>query len=117
MSAAVQLLVLAAALVGFWAIVMRPARRHQRAMAQFQADLAIDDEVVLSSGIFGKVVGVENTLVELEIAPGTVIRVARQAVVRRLDPPDTTLGTTADGTPDTTGATGTNERGSDEESE
>jgi preprotein translocase subunit YajC len=82
-SGAVQLLVLIAVLVVFWAIVMRPARRQQRTVAELQQELAVGDEVVISAGIFGTVRSIDEGKVDLEVAPGTVITVARQVVVRR----------------------------------
>jgi preprotein translocase subunit YajC len=85
MPAYAQLLVILAAIVGFWAIVMRPARNQQRAVQQLQHELGVGQQVVLSSGIFGTVRALNEGRVELEIAPGTVITVARQVVVRRAD--------------------------------
>ena len=98
MPAYAQLLVILAALLGFWAVVMRPARNQQRAVHQLQQELTLGQEVVLSSGIFGTVRALHEGRVELEVAPGTVITVARQVVVRRADQlPD---GPAADGEPD-----------------
>jgi preprotein translocase subunit YajC len=86
---AVQLLVLVVALVAFWVIVMRPARVQQRKVEQLQQSLQLGDEVVLSAGIFGTVRSLSDARAEIEIAPGTVITVARQVVVRRVqDLPD-----------------------------
>jgi preprotein translocase subunit YajC len=82
-SGAVQLLILIAVLVVFWAIVMRPARRQQRTVQQLQTELSVGDEVIISAGIFGTVRSVDDSKVDLEIAPGTVVTVARQVVVRR----------------------------------
>ncbi len=83
----IQLLVIVIALLGFWAVVMRPARVQQRRVAQLQSDVAVGDEVIISAGIFGTVVALEDDRVRLEIAPGTVITVARQVVVRRAPEP------------------------------
>ncbi|WP_310963254.1 preprotein translocase subunit YajC [Nocardioides terrisoli] len=85
MPAAVQLLILVAALLIFWAVVMRPARNQQRSMHQLQREIVVGDEVIISAGIFGTVRSVDETKVDLEIAPGTVITVARQVVVRRAE--------------------------------
>jgi preprotein translocase subunit YajC len=82
-----QLLVIVLALLGFWAIVMRPARLQQRQVAQLQGELEVGDEVIISAGIFGTVVALDGEQVELEIAPGTVVTVARQVVVRRAAEP------------------------------
>lgn len=83
MPAELQLLVIVLALLGFWAIVMRPARVQQRRVAALQAGLVVGDEVIISAGIFGRIVAIDDETVKLEIAPGTVITAARQVVVRR----------------------------------
>ena len=106
MPAEIQLLVIVIALLGFWAIVMRPARVQQRRVAQLQADVAVGDEVIISAGIFGTVVALEGDRVQLEIAPGTVITVARQVVVRRAPDESTdapTTGTPPDAAPTNSG--------------
>ncbi|MEO5653563.1 MAG: preprotein translocase subunit YajC [Marmoricola sp.] len=83
MPAYAQFLVIVIAMFGFWAIVMRPARTQQRRVQELQQSLEIGQEVVLSAGIFGTVRALNEARVEIEIAPGTVITVARQVVVRR----------------------------------
>ncbi len=85
MPAYAQLLVIVVAMLGFWAIVMRPARNQQKRVQNLQSQLEVGQEVVLSSGIFGTVRTLSEGRVELEVAPGTVITVARQVVVRRVE--------------------------------
>ena len=85
MPAYAQLLVIVVAMLVFWAIVMRPARTQQRRVQELQSQLEVGQEVVLSAGIFGTVRSLSEGRVELEVAPGTVITVARQVVVRRAD--------------------------------
>ena len=66
----------------------------------FRKHLEVGQEVVLSSGIFGTVRALNEGRVELEAAPGTVLTVARQVVVRRVpkfqdrQPPDNDPDTT-----------------------
>ena len=85
MSASAQLLVIVLAMVAFWAIVMRPARNQQKRVAQLQRDLEVGQRVVLSAGIFGTIRSLTDSQAEIEVSPGTVITVARQVVVRRVD--------------------------------
>lgn len=95
------LLLLAALLLLFYLVALRPARRQQSAVAAIQRNLDVGDRVVLSAGIFGTIVSLDESRVHLEVAPGTVIEVARQVVVRRAD--DTPTGaahTTEDHTRD-----------------
>ena len=59
MAESAQLLLLAA-MLGFWVIVIRPARRQQSRVQRLQRSLAVGDRVVLSSGIFGTFVALED---------------------------------------------------------
>ncbi len=66
----------------FWLLIVRPQRKRQQQLSSTQASLEPGTEVMLGSGIFGTVVSLENETVHLEIAPGTTVKVARQAVIR-----------------------------------
>lgn len=80
-----QLLVILVAFVGFWFILIRPTRNAQRRTQELQSSLQVGDRVIISAGIFGTITSLDGERVGLEIAPGTVVTVARQAVVRSLD--------------------------------
>ncbi|PUA80099.1 preprotein translocase subunit YajC [Nocardioides currus] len=71
---------LIAVAVLFWLMVVRPASRRQKAVAQLQSELRPGQRVMLSSGIYGTVTSLDEDRVHLEIAPGTTIEVARGAV-------------------------------------
>ena len=66
----------------FWLLILRPQQRRQRELRAVQSSLSAGSDVMLSSGIYGTVVSVADESVRVEIAPGTTIKVARQAVVR-----------------------------------
>lgn len=71
----------------FWLLIVRPQRRRQRSLAATQAALDVDAEVMLGSGIYGRVASLDDeTTIRIEVAPGTVVKVARQAVVRVIEP-------------------------------
>lgn len=70
----------------FWLLIIRPQRRRQREMADTQASVTPGTEVMLGSGIFGTVASVSDETLQVEVAPGTQLKVARQAVVRVIDP-------------------------------
>ena len=85
----------------FWAIAMRPARKQRENVAKMQRELAIGDEIVTTAGIFGTVHQLAETRLGLEVAPGVVIEMARQAVVRKVDPAELAAEPDdEDGTPD-----------------
>ena len=69
----------------FWFLVVRPARRQQQKLAATQSAVAIGSEVMLGSGIYGTVSAIGDETFEIEVAPGTRMKVAKQAVVRVLD--------------------------------
>ncbi len=75
-------------IVVFWFLVIRPARNQQKKLAQTQASVQIGSEVMLGSGFYGRVVELGDETLQLELAPGTAVRVARQAVVRVITPED-----------------------------
>ena len=67
----------------FWYLFVRPAQRRQRETGNMQRALAVGDEVVLTSGIFGTVTALEDDKISLEVADGVTVRVARAAVGQR----------------------------------
>jgi preprotein translocase subunit YajC len=66
----------------FWLLIIRPQRKRAHELSAVQRGLVPGTEVMLGSGIFGRVVAVADDSLSLEVAPGTVVKVARQAVVR-----------------------------------
>ena len=71
--------------LAFWLLVIRPAKKRQQDMNRIQNSVAVGSEVMLGSGIFGTVVSVGDETLTLAIAPGTEIKVAKQAVVRVIE--------------------------------
>ena len=69
----------------FWLLIVRPQRRRQQALAATQAALTPGSEVMLGSGMFGRVASLDDETVQREVAPGTVVKVSRAAIVRVLD--------------------------------
>ena len=51
-----------------------------------QSSLAVGDEVMLTSGIYGVLQSLDDERVSVELAPGVVVEVARGAVGRRSPP-------------------------------
>lgn len=64
----------------FWLLIIRPASKRQKAMATMQSRLAVGDEIVLTSGIYGRVASIDDDGVHVTVADGVTILVARAAV-------------------------------------
>ena len=69
----------------FWFLIVRPQRRRQQELSATQSALGVGTEVMLGSGIYGTVASVEDDTLHLQVAPGTIVKVARQAVVKVID--------------------------------
>ena len=74
------LIILIALFAALWLFLIRPQRRRQVAQTRMQDDLASGDEILTAGGIYGTVRGIEDEVVQLEIAPGTIVRLDRRAV-------------------------------------
>lgn len=68
-------------------LLIRPQRTRAKRQQQSQQQIQIGDEVMLTSGIIGRVTWLEGDRARLEIAPGTEIEVVRNALGRRITPP------------------------------
>ena len=68
--------------LAFFFLMVRPQRRRAAMHRQFVAALSVGDEVITSGGIFGTIRGLRDDSVDLEIASGTVLRIARVAIAQ-----------------------------------
>ena len=84
MAAVIYLLILVAA---FFVLIVLPQRRQAAAHRAVVASLEVGDEVMTTSGIFGTITELDDTVAKLEIAPGVTVRVARGAISRRVTAP------------------------------
>ncbi len=75
-----QLIPLLLIVLAFWFLVLRPARMRQRQTTELQRSLEVGSTVMLTSGVFGEVVGLTDEAASLRIAPQVTIAVHRNAV-------------------------------------
>ncbi|KRE92233.1 hypothetical protein ASG76_17415 [Nocardioides sp. Soil774] len=76
------LLPLVAILALFWFMVIRPQQRRQREVSALQNSIQVGQRVMMSSGIYGTVTSITDDTAHLEVAPGTVIEIARAAIAK-----------------------------------
>lgn len=69
----------------FYFLFIRPQAQRQRQQAQLLASLAPGDRVVTAGGIYGTIRAITGDVVQLEIAEGVVVDIARPAVGKRID--------------------------------
>lgn len=84
------LLMFAAMFAILYFILIRPQQKQQKKHQALLAGLKKGDEVILSSGIMGKVFAVEDRIVVIEINDKTKLKVLKQAVQGLMSPEDIT---------------------------
>jgi preprotein translocase subunit YajC len=82
----------------FWFLLIRPQRKRQTELVRTQRGLEVGDEVLLGSGIVGRVAELpDDEFLHLEVSPGVRIKTLKGAVVRNLtERPGDHPGATAD---------------------
>jgi len=76
----VPLLFIAFAVVVLLVLPMRQRNRAMQQARQLQESLTVGTDVMTTSGLFGRVVAIGDTTVDLEIAPGVSVRWAKPAI-------------------------------------
>jgi len=69
-------------------LLIRPARRRQKAVQQMLDALKTGDKVITSGGILGTVVGIDRNIVQLRIADKIKVDVTRSSIVGLQDQQD-----------------------------
>ena len=82
------LIILVALFAAMWLFLIRPQRRRQVEQARMQNSLEAGDEILTAGGVYGIVRAIEDEIVQLEITPGTTIRLDRRAVATVVEEPE-----------------------------
>jgi len=67
--------------VVFYFLLIRPQQKKAKQQKQFLENLKKGDEVVTSGGLYGKITGITDDSITLEIAEKIRVRVLRSAIV------------------------------------
>jgi preprotein translocase subunit YajC len=79
-----NLIFLAFLIVIFYFMLIRPQRRRVEQHRRLLSSIGVGDEVVTIGGMYGIVGRMGEEDIELEISPGTTIRVVKSAIARRV---------------------------------
>ena len=69
-------------IVVFYFFMIRPQMKKQKELKTYRDALQKGDKVVTSGGIYGKLTGVNENTVEVEIANGITIKVDKYAILK-----------------------------------
>jgi preprotein translocase subunit YajC len=84
---AVIVLYLALLAGAFFFFIVRPQRRQMAARQALIASIEVGDEIITAGGIYGTVREMTDTTIRVEVAPGTLLTLAREAISSRPPPP------------------------------
>ena len=82
------LIIIVVLFAAMWLFLIRPQRRRQVEQARLQDSIASGDEILTAGGVYGTVRAIEEDVVQVEIAPGTVIKLDRRAVATVVQEPE-----------------------------
>lgn len=93
-SAIVSFLPLILIFVAVYFLLLRPRQRQMRRQRELQSSLEVGDEILMTSGVYGFITGIEpgSDIVWVEIDDDVQVRVSRAAVSGKVD---TTVGETS----------------------
>jgi preprotein translocase subunit YajC len=83
-----QLLILIVLFGLAFAVLILPRQRELRRHQALMGDLAVGDEVMMGSGVYGTIRDIDGEFVRLEVAPGTELKIAKRAVAARVTEPE-----------------------------
>ena len=70
----------------FWFLIIRPQMKRQKEHQQRIGGLKKGDQVVTQGGLVGKVVKVDDTYAELEIAPNVRVKAVKSTIADLIEP-------------------------------
>lgn len=71
-------------IVVFYFLLIRPQSKRAKEHKKLLSELKKGDEVVSNGGVVGKIVKVEESFVEVEIAKNVIVKIQRQAINQKV---------------------------------
>ena len=67
-----------------WLVLLRPQQKRARNRREMLSKLEVGDEVVMSSGVYGRIASFDEQTVFVDIADNVRIKVTRDAIAERI---------------------------------
>lgn len=93
-----SLIIIVVLFVIAWVVLILPKQRELRRHNSLLSTLAVGDEVMTGSGMYGTLVEINDDSVLLQVAPGTELKVALRSIAAKVVPPVADEVTSADAT-------------------
>lgn len=75
-----QMIMLVGIIAVFYFFMIRPQTKKAKEAKNFQSSLQKGDKIVTIAGIHGKIDKVEDNTIQLEVSPGSYLRIEKSAV-------------------------------------
>jgi len=75
-----QMIMLVGIIAVFYFFMIRPQAKKAKEAKNFQSSLQKGDKVVTIAGIHGKVNKIEDSTIELEVSPGSYLKIEKSAI-------------------------------------
>jgi len=82
------LIVFVALIALMWFLLIRPQRRRTESQLSMQDQLRAGDEIITAGGLHAIVRSIEDDVLEIELAPETIVRLDRRAVAAVVSEPE-----------------------------
>ena len=89
-SAVVQFLPLILIFGVFWFLVIRPQQKKSKQLQEMLGQLRAGDVIVTQGGIIGKITGIKDLEITVEVSQGVRVRMLRSAITNKYTPGDAT---------------------------
>ena len=76
----INLVLLGGLFLFMWFVIIRPQRKRQKEHAQLTESLSKGDEVVLNSGMLGKITAVDENYITVDAGDNTLLKFQKVAV-------------------------------------
>ncbi|MFN2388744.1 MAG: preprotein translocase subunit YajC, partial [Actinomycetota bacterium] len=67
-----------------YVMLIRPQKKRMQQHQQLVASVGLGDEVVTIGGLYGTVAALRDDEIELEVSPGTKVRLVKSAIARKV---------------------------------
>lgn len=78
------ILILLAFFILAWVVLVLPRQRELKRHQKLIAELDVGEDVMMTSGIYGVIRSIDGEYVQLEIADGLEIRIAKRSIAARV---------------------------------
>ncbi len=75
-----QMIMLVGIIAVFYLFMIRPQTKKAKEAKNFQNSLQRGDRIVTIAGIHGKIEKIEDNIIQLEVSPGSYLRIEKSAI-------------------------------------